>query len=177
MLLKIKVLERLINGFNRYFKSTLQKNRVSNLVQFHSGGDDYNPPDNAEGLAGAIGDNPADGFIFAWRDKTTRKAAKGEKRLYSVDTSGAEIAEIWLKNTGEIVVSGKSVNITVDGNLTVSATGVASVSATSSATVSAPTVNLGGDGGAFVLTENSTIVDSLGGTCSITSNTTKTKAT
>ena len=168
MLLKIKVLERLISGFNRYFKSTLQKNRVSNLVQFHSGGDDYNPPDNAEGLGGAIGDNPANGFIFAWRDDTTRKAAKGEKRIYSVDSSGAEIAEVWLKNTGEIVISGKNTNITVNGNLTVSASGTAEISA--------PTVNLGGSGGAFVLTENTTITDSLGGACSITSNTTKTKA-
>ena len=37
-------------------------------------------------------------------------------------------------------------------------------------------VNLGGSGGAFVLTENSTITDGEGRTCTITSNTTKTKA-
>ena len=43
-------------------------------------------------------------------------------------------------------------------------------------TITADTVNLGGIGGAFVLTENSVIKDSYGGTCSITSNTTKTKA-
>lgn len=40
----------------------------------------------------------------------------------------------------------------------------------------ANTVNLGGTDGAYVLTENSTITDSQGGTCSIVSNTTKTKA-
>lgn len=42
--------------------------------------------------------------------------------------------------------------------------------------ITADTVNLGGTGGAYVLTENSTITDSLGAPCTIVSNTTKTKA-
>lgn len=43
-------------------------------------------------------------------------------------------------------------------------------------TINSTAVNLGGSDGAFVLTENSTIIDGEGRECTITSNTTKTKA-
>lgn len=103
--LKAKILERLISGYNRYFKVNLFSRQTQNLVQFHSGGEDYNPPNNAEGLGGSIGENPANGFIFAWRDSTERTASPGEKRLYSINSNNEVVSEIWLKNNGNITIT------------------------------------------------------------------------
>lgn len=62
--------------------------------------------------------------------------------------------------------SGALISMT-GGNITISGGNV---------TIDSANVNLGGSGGAFVLTENSEIKDGEGRTCTITSNTTKTKA-
>ncbi len=119
MLQKTKILERLINGTHRFFKATLFSRQVQNLAQFHSGGDDYNPPVNAEGLAGNIGENPANSIIFAWRDAILRKSRPGEKRIYSVnpDSPDKVAAEIYLRNDGKIEITGGSdLTIIVNGN-------------------------------------------------------------
>ena len=119
MLQKIKILDRLINGVQRFFKVCLYARQVLNLAQFHSGGDDYNPPQDAEGLGGNIGNNPANSIVFAWRDSISRKSNPGEKRIYSVkSTAPNEVAaEIYLKNDGDIEITGaKDLNITVVGN-------------------------------------------------------------
>lgn len=119
MLQKIKILDRLINGAQRFFKSTLLSRQVQNLAQFHSGGDDYNPPINAEGLGDNIGNNPANGVVFAWRDVILRKSAPGEKRIYSVDINEPDkvAAEVYLKNDGIIEITGnKDLNIIINGN-------------------------------------------------------------
>lgn len=119
MLQKTKILDRLISGATRFFKVTLFSRQVQNLAQFHSGGDDYNPPVNAEGLGGSIGDNPANSIIFAWRDAILRKSRPGEKRIYSVNVNEPDkvAAEIYLRNDGIIEITGESdLNIIVNGN-------------------------------------------------------------
>lgn len=62
--------------------------------------------------------------------------------------------------------SGALISMT-SGNITITGGNV---------TIDSANVNIGGSGGAFVLTENSEIKDGEGRTCTITSNTTKTKA-
>lgn len=135
MFLKIKIAETFHNIQTRYFNTTSMSGRASKLVQFHSGGDDYCPLKECEGLGECIGGNPADGIIMAWRDDITRKSEPGEKRIYSIkkDEETGEIlpvAEIHLKNDGSIVVSGgKDLNIVVLGNANLSVAGALDIDA------------------------------------------------
>ena len=174
MFLKAKILEIFTQLKQRSFKVNSMMNQTRNVVQFHGGGDDYCPLKTVEGLGGNIGNNPANGFLIAWRDDIERKSLPGEKRIYSAtidEETGKEVqvAEVYLKNDGTVEISGgANVVISTNANLIVNSTGTA--------TINAASVNLGGDGGALVLTENSEIKDGEGRICSITSNTTKTKA-
>lgn len=184
MLMKAQILERFVSGVNRFFKVNLYSRQTVQPVQFHSGGDDYNPPASCEGLAGTIGENPANSVVLAWRDNIERKSRPGEKRIYAVNTTDGNVsAELFLRNDGVIeitggsnlvIVTGGNVNLTSTGDTNISAANV--VISASNATVNADAVNLGGDGGALVLTENSEIKDGEGRPCTITSNTSKTKA-
>lgn len=174
MFLKAKILEIFTQLKQRSFKVNSMMNQTRNVVQFHGGGDDYCPLKTVEGLGGNIGNNPANGFLIAWRDDIERKSLPGEKRIYSAtidEETGKEVqvAEVYLKNDGTVEISGgANVVISTNANLIVNSTGTT--------TINAASVNLGGDGGALVLTENSEIKDGEGRICSITSNTTKTKA-
>lgn len=147
MLLKASIKERFIAGFNRFFKVSLYQRQNVQPVQFHSGGDDYNPPIKSEGLAGAIGENPANSVIFAWRDETERKSRPGEKRIYAVDiTDGKVCGEIYLKNDGTIEVNNSGMlNIVVNGNVSVITQGDVDVSA-ANVNIAAGTTNLGAGG-------------------------------
>lgn len=160
MFFKCKILAQSIANKIRYFKSKVLFSQIHNFTQYTSGGDDYCPLNGAEALGGMINNNPAHGFIFGWFDATDKIAAPGEKRIYSVGADGKVVAALHLKNDGTIDAAGSNLAINVSGD--------ASITATS--------VNLGGVGGAFVLTENSEIKDGEGRICTITSNTTKTKA-
>lgn len=137
MLLKIKILEIFTNLKHRYFKSNLLSRQTSNLIQFHSGGDDYSPLLECEGLGGSIGNNPANGVVFAWRDDITRKSLPGEKRIYAIkkDKETQEIlvaSEIHLKNNGTIEVSGgKDLNIVILGDASLSVSGALDIEAAS----------------------------------------------
>ena len=103
MLRVAKILDKTISGFIRKFKTTLYGSDALYLEQFHSGGDDYNPPDNVKALSSFLGNNPRDGVIFLFRDDTERKSSPGEKRIYATDATGKIIAaEIHLKNDGTI---------------------------------------------------------------------------
>ena len=175
MFLKLNTLEQLIKDKIRYFKVKIFAGQLHNYIQYTSGGDDYCPLNNSEALGGMINNNPAHGFVIGWRDVTDKKAAPGEKRIFAVDADNKPVAEIHLKNDGKIAVMGSGLIFEVSGDASVKANALtANIAAT--ATITAATVNLGGEGGAFVLTENSTIKDSQGGDCVITSNTSKTKA-
>lgn len=166
MFLKIKSLEHFIKEKIRYFKVKIMAGQLHNFIQYTSGGDDYCPLDNSEALGGMINNNPAHGFIVGWRDFTDKKAAPGEKRIFAVNANNQPVAELHLKNDGKIAVNGSGLVFEVSGDASIKAT---------TATIKAA-VNLGDEGGAFVLTENSTIKDGEGRVCTITSNTTKTKA-
>lgn len=128
MLRITKILDKTISGFIRKFKTTLYGSDALYLEQFHSGGDDYNPPKNIKALSSFLGNNPRDGVIFLFRDDTERKSASGEKRIYATDEGGSVVkAEIHLKNNGDIVIipSGKiltSGTLEHDGDLNVSGT-------------------------------------------------------
>ena len=128
MLRITKILDKTSSGFIRKFKTTLSGSDALYLEQFHSGGDDYNPPKNIKALSSFLGNNPRDGVIFLFRDDTERKSASGEKRIYATDEDGGVIkAEIHLKNNGDIVIipSGKiltSGTLEHDGDLNVSGT-------------------------------------------------------
>ena len=114
MLMKSKILETFKNSdlFNRFFKVRLFAKQTTNVVQFHSGGDDYNPPANVEGLAGTIGNTANNGVAFAWRDCVERTAAPGEKRLYATDAAGQNvIAMLHLKNDGTIILNGSTLQL------------------------------------------------------------------
>ena len=166
MFLKIKALEHFIKEKIRYFKVKIMAGQLHNFIQYTSGGDDYCPLDNSEALGGMINNNPAHGFIVGWRDFTDKKAAPGEKRIFAVNANNQPVAELHLKNDGKIAVNGSGLVFEVSGDASIKAT---------TATIKAA-VNLGDEGGAFVLTKNSTIKDGEGRVCTITSNTTKTKA-
>lgn len=160
MFFKCKILAQLVKDKIRYFQSKVLPSEIHNFNQYTSGGDDYCPLKNAEALGGMINNNPAHGFIFGWKDATDKIAAPGEKRIYSVDAEGKVVAALHLKNDGTINAAGSKLMINVSG----------------AATINATSINLGGESGAFVLTENSEIKDGEGRICTITSKTTKTKA-
>jgi hypothetical protein len=42
-----------------------------------------------------------------------RKALKGEKRIYARDANGAPVAEVWLKNTGDVEVANADATFTL----------------------------------------------------------------
>lgn len=160
MFFKCKILAQSIINKIRFFKSKVLFSQIHNFIQYTSGGDDYCPLNDAEALGGMINNNPAHGFIFGWIDATDKIAAPGEKRIYAVGADGKVVTALHLKNNGTIDAVGSKLAINVSGD----------------ATITAASVNLGGAGGAFVLTENSEIKDGEGRICTITSNTTKTKA-
>ena len=143
MFFKTKIHEIFENLQTRYFNTTTMQGRASKSVQFHSGGDDYCPSKECEGLSNCVGNNPADGIVFAWRDDVKRVSKEGEKRIYSLlyenglpkrDSSTGEMkvgAEIYLKNDGDIVISGaKDCNITILGDANVSVSGDLGITAT-----------------------------------------------
>jgi len=155
MFLKIKLSEIFHNLQLRYFNTTSMSGRASKLVQFHSGGDDYCPSKECEGLGENIGGNPADGIVLAWRDDVRRVSEEGEKRIYSLlfdketgkivrnEETGEMIvaAEIHLKNDGIVVVNNRyDLNITVVGDCNLKAANIKAE--TQIATIKTTTVNL-----------------------------------
>ena len=147
MLLKASIKERFIAGVNRFFKVSLYQRQNVQPVQFHSGGDDYNPPEKSEGLAGTIGENPANSVIFAWRDGIERKSRPGEKRIYAVNTEDGNVCgEIYLRNDGIIEINNsEDLNIVVNGNVNLTAANVNVDAATTNLGVGGPQIARLGD--------------------------------
>ena len=56
--------------------------------------------------------------------KNAKKSARGDKRVYARDSDGAQIAEVWIKNDGTIIISNSAGTFTLDtsGNITASGT-------------------------------------------------------
>ncbi|MEG1884843.1 MAG: hypothetical protein RR182_01045 [Alistipes sp.] len=81
---------------------------------FTSPGEDSHPlPGDYAALsqAGGTGRQTAVGYLDGKNDP---QAAPGEKRIYSRDASGSIVAELWLKNTGEILLKNLNAVIRVD---------------------------------------------------------------
>lgn len=77
-----------------------------NVTAQHSAppGDDSQPlPNDTAVLSNdtGTGRETAIGYIDT---NNSQKAQAGEKRIYSRDADGAEIAEVWIKNTGEVII-------------------------------------------------------------------------
>ena len=72
-------------------------------------GEDSNP---IEGMVAIFSDTESDGesVIIGYIDPN-KLAEVGEKRLYSMDSSGAVGAYIWLKNNGQLQLNGDSDNL------------------------------------------------------------------
>lgn len=109
MFKKIQILKRFINKLNRVFQANILAKQTTNLIQYHSGGEDFNPPENIEAIGGYINDNPANGIVFAYKDSIERLSLQGEKRIYATSEDGKTItAEIHLKNNGDIIIYPKN---------------------------------------------------------------------
>lgn len=110
MFIKAQIIKSYVKSKTRFFLSKLFFRQNINLIQYHSGGDDYNPMEGTEGICSSISNNPTNSFIFAWKDSSERKSLPGEKRIYSLkkDNSSDEViiaAEIHLKNDGSININ------------------------------------------------------------------------
>jgi len=115
----------------------------ANVTAPHFGapGDDGHPlPGDSVALIGVprTGGVASVGYIDP---ANTPKAAAGERRVYSRDASGAVVAEVWLKNTGEVSVKNDAGEIKLApagdfeytgpiGALTFTAAGMATISNT-----------------------------------------------
>jgi len=75
-----------------------------NMQQFHSGGEDYNPPANAIPLCVPINENPGEMAIIAYVDKIVRTSSQGEKIIYSTNIAGSLVtAFVKFDNTGNVI--------------------------------------------------------------------------
>lgn len=88
---------------------------ISTADRYSSAGDDSKPLDTD--FVAAIEINRTGGHVVIgfYDPKNPSKTSKGGKRIYSRDPdSGAEKAEIWLKNTGEIVIKNEVSEVEID---------------------------------------------------------------
>lgn len=111
---KISILDKLIKNGLRCFKSELYKGQVSHFMQYHAGGEDYNPSAKIRAIGEFVNNNPANGVIIGYQDDVPRISLEGEKRIYAVNGNDEVVAEIYLKNTGDL-------NITAFGNCNINA--------------------------------------------------------
>lgn len=135
----LSVTKRLVNGVN---KSDVKINPDggSNITvpHFSTPGDDSVPLTTDTVVTTEVqgtGNEAAVGYIDPLN---TPKSGPGEKRIYSRDASGAEVAEVWLKDDGTIEISnqGGSVKINPDGSI--------EIIAPTTVDIVAPTINLTG---------------------------------
>lgn len=78
---------------------------ISTADRYSSAGDDSKPLDTD--FVAAIGINRTGGHVVIgfYDPKNASKSSKGDKRIYSRDPLfGTEKAELWIKNTGEIIL-------------------------------------------------------------------------
>jgi hypothetical protein len=64
----------------------------------------------------------------AYADATARTAEPGERRLYARDSSGAQVAEVYMQGDGTVTVTGatgSTVEIAADGSISISGASVA----------------------------------------------------
>lgn len=83
-----------------------------------AGSDSYPLPEDYAAMMPLIstGRYAAVGYVDP---KNGQKSQPGEKRLYSRDADGAEIAQVWLKNNGDVLVSNSQMTFEtkIDGSI------------------------------------------------------------
>lgn len=91
--------------FDKKLKIDIGGGDISTVDRYSAAGDDSKPL-GTDFVAGTEINRTGGRVVVAFYDpKNPSKSSKGDKRIYSRDpVSGAEKAEIWLKNTGEIVI-------------------------------------------------------------------------
>lgn len=125
-MLKTNILKKSVLGIYRIFKVQCFMGAVKNFMQYHSGGEDYNPPENAKVLSDYIGNDEKNGVICLYQDSVPRISESGEKRIYSTDGDGIKVAaQIYLKNDGKIIIEAESdVELISKGTVKVNASSV-----------------------------------------------------
>jgi hypothetical protein len=129
-------------------KASLGGGENMTAEHFSAPGDDSNPlPGDYIALVNSTGSGSklAVGYLDP---KNQQKAEAGEKRIYSRDGDGAQVAEIWLKSDGTLVVNSTGpVEISSpDSSVTVNC---------STAVVNSDSIDLGAAGGGGLITTQS----------------------
>lgn len=102
-MLKCNILKTVASGAMRIFQGCCYSGSTQDFEQFHSGGEDYNPPKLVKALADFLSSNKKNGVVCLYQDNIERKCAAGEKRIYSTTPSGDKVvSEIYLRNDGTI---------------------------------------------------------------------------
>ena len=108
---------------DNYSEATLDPGGGALLIgeHFSAPGDDSHPLPNDYAVTVSVqrtGGQVAVGYVDLQNAQT---AAPGDKRLYSRSTAGAQVAEVWLRNTGAVTVRNGSGSIALapDGTVTI----------------------------------------------------------
>lgn len=122
-MLRTTILKKLVLNCQRIFNVECYKGATKNFMQYHSGGEDYNPPLNVRVLSDFIGNDDKNGVVCLYQDNIERVSKEGEKRFYSTNTDGSEkVAEIYLRNDGKLVIEAKGdVEIITENKVKISA--------------------------------------------------------
>ena len=120
-MLKCNIFKTVVNGAMRIFQGCCYSGSTQDFEQFHSGGEDYNPPKLVKVLADFLSSNKKNGVICLYQDSIERKCVPGEKRIYSTDAEGAAlVAEIYLMQNGKLQITAASdIDITTSANVNV----------------------------------------------------------
>lgn len=117
-MLKCNIFKTVVNGAMRIFQGCCYSGSTQDFEQFHSGGEDYNPPKLVKVLADFLSSNKKNGVICLYQDNIERKCAPGEKRIYSTNPSGNKVvSELYLKNDGTIEIMCNRLKFTSIGDI------------------------------------------------------------
>jgi hypothetical protein len=148
-------------------RRTTENGEFETIVTYDAGGGDTGtaqhvgaPGDDAHPIPGVdlaeLQETAGNGarVVTGYTDpKNAQKTAPGERRLYSRDEAGELVGEIWLKNTGELVIElfrpTAAVRIKTDGPVI----------------IDSPDVRVGRGAGKPIATVGSIVTGTLHGTC------------
>lgn len=137
-----KILSFIRNPVNDINKTDVKLNPDGgsniNAQHFSSPGDDAFPLNTDFVVTTKVQGEGKEAAIGYADPKNAPKTSSGEKRIYSRDVNGDEIAEIWLKNDGTIEIANQngSVKINTDGTIEIISPTIIDITA--------PTINLTG---------------------------------
>jgi hypothetical protein len=83
------------------------------VEHFAGAGDDSYPLPGDYGILSRILSTGRDVIVGYLDPKNQQKANAGDRRIYSRDSSGDEIAQVWLKNNGDIIIENDTATVTV----------------------------------------------------------------